>query len=210
MSHGRLDRPPMDHSFPRSGEENALSAAWGPQLSPHAANAVALEAVVSRACRAGPRGPCRGTRALERWPRPSGRGSSGGAERCWKKGCTSGRPVAVGLGSASHGHVSGVLTGEGTPQRAFQRGRGMQARCSGCEDTSWNLASVGEAPDLQDTHIRRKAATRPAAWAACAHALVHWLGPPLLPEPRARSPQAPSRCFCYGEIAKSVTFCLMS
>lgn len=56
MSHGRLDRPPMDHSFPRSGEENALSAAWGPQLSPHAANAIALEAVVSRACRAGPRG----------------------------------------------------------------------------------------------------------------------------------------------------------
>lgn len=163
MSHGRLDRPPMDHSFPRSGEENALSAAWGPQLSPHAANAVALEAVVSRACRAGPRGPCRGTRALERWPRPSGRGSSGGAERCWKKGCTSGRPVAVGLGSASHGHVSGVLTGEGTPQRAFQRGRGMQARCSGCEDTSWNLASVEEAPDLQETHVRGKAATRPAA-----------------------------------------------
>lgn len=30
----------------------------------------------------------------------------------------------------------------------------MQARCSGCEDTSWNLASVGEAPDLQETHVR--------------------------------------------------------
>lgn len=85
------------------------------------------------------------------------RGSDGGTGRdAGRRGVPLDGRWLQGWGVPPTGMLQGVLMGEGILQRAFQCGWGMQARCSRCEDTNWNLTSVGEVPDLQDKCIRWK------------------------------------------------------